>query len=306
MELARLPRFKRLPAIKQLRLTNRDCDILKHVHLHRFLRSDHITSLFPGSPQQVLRRLQLLYHHGYLERPRCQIDYYQSGSRRMAYGIGNKGGWLLKREFSLHYHRLDWQAKNRVSRLFLEHALLVSDVMVAVEMACRNQSSLRLLSPEEIVPPPDTARKREPLRWTVDIGNRLQCGVIPDRVFGFEFTDKSGRRNQSWFFLEADRGTMPIVRSSLDKSSSFRKLSAYEATWSQNLHRTKLGLNRFRVLTVTSNPERIGTMQQAARSLKRGHGLFLFLDAKTLKEEKDFFALRWQTCRDGETVGLLD
>jgi hypothetical protein len=29
----------------------------------------------------VLRRLQLLFHHGYLDRPRAQIDYYRAGSR---------------------------------------------------------------------------------------------------------------------------------------------------------------------------------------------------------------------------------
>jgi hypothetical protein len=45
----------------------------------------------------VLRRLQRLFQHGYLERPRCQIDYYQSGSRRIACGLGNKGAAWLKR-----------------------------------------------------------------------------------------------------------------------------------------------------------------------------------------------------------------
>ena len=34
-------------------------------------------------------------------------------------------------------HQLDWKQKNHVGRLFLEHALLVSDIMVAVELACR-------------------------------------------------------------------------------------------------------------------------------------------------------------------------
>lgn len=146
MEPARLPRFKLSSSIPPLQLTTRDRRILEHVHAHRFLRSDHLTSLLPGSRQQTLRRLQLLYHHGYLERPRCQIDYYQSGSRRIAYGIGNKGAALLKRELALPFHRLDWGQKNHVSRLFLEHALLVSDVMVALEVACRKQAGIRLLT----------------------------------------------------------------------------------------------------------------------------------------------------------------
>src|SRR5438876_6407986 len=115
MEFRRLPRFKRAATVTPMKLTERDRDILRLVHRHRFLRSSHITSLIGGSSQQLLRRLQLLYHHGYLERPRCQIDYYQEGgSRRMVYGIGDKSAALLKHE------QLHWSEKNRsVGRIFL-------------------------------------------------------------------------------------------------------------------------------------------------------------------------------------------
>jgi hypothetical protein len=282
-----------------MRLTERDHGMLKCFDLHRFLRSDHITSLLPGSRQQTLRRLQRLYHHGYLDRPRCQIDYYhRGGSRSIAYGLGNKGAGWLKRELSLPFHQLDWPKKNRVARLFLEHALLISDVMVAVELACRKHNNAQLLMPDDI--------QRDPFRWTVKINSRQTCGVIPDRVFGLKFTDKAGRKQQVWFFLEADCGTMPIRRSNPEQSSFYRKLLAYEATWTQNIHGTKLGIHRFRVLTVTSGAERLNALREACRTLKRGHGLFLFTDATILHEQSDFFALRWQTCREGETAGLLD
>ncbi len=62
MESVRLPRFKRPSAGAPMQLTERDQQILNHVHRHLFLRSDHLTSLLPGSRQQTLRRLQLLYH----------------------------------------------------------------------------------------------------------------------------------------------------------------------------------------------------------------------------------------------------
>ncbi|TAK95379.1 MAG: DeoR family transcriptional regulator, partial [Verrucomicrobia bacterium] len=75
MQSIRLPRFKRSPDIASMRLTERDREILRHIYRHRFLRTDHLTKLLSGSPQQIRRRLQKLYHHGYLERPRCQIDY---------------------------------------------------------------------------------------------------------------------------------------------------------------------------------------------------------------------------------------
>jgi DNA-binding Lrp family transcriptional regulator len=276
-------------------LTSRDGEILKSLLRHRFLRSDHIAALSAGSRQQVLRRLQRLYHHGYLERPRCQIDYYQSGSRRIAYGLGNKGAAWLKRELSLQFHQLDWKQKSQVARLFLEHALLVSDIMVAVELACRKRNDIRLLLANDL----QIAKMRDPFQWKVDIGQRQKCGVIPDRVFGFEVNGK-----QCWYFLEADRGTMPITRGNLDQTSFQRKLLAYEATWSQNLHRTRFGWQRFRVLTVTTGSERVQGIKQACQGLAHGHGLFLFLDAAALARHNDILTIPWQTCRPEKTEVL--
>jgi DNA-binding Lrp family transcriptional regulator len=276
-------------------LTSRDGEILKCLQRHRFLRSDHIVALSDGSRQQVLRRLQRLFHHGFLERPWCQIDYYQSGSRRIAYGLGNKGAAWLKRELSLQFHQLDWQQKSHVGRLFLEHALLVSDIMVAVELACRNRKDIRLLSADELQIP----NMREPFQWKVDIGQRQKCGVIPDRVFGLEFNGE-----QCWYFLEADRGTMPMTRGNLDQTSFQRKLLAYEATWSQNLHRTRFGWQRFRVLTVTTNKQRVQGIIEVCQGLAHGHGLFLFLDAASLAKHGDILTIPWQTCRLEKTATL--
>ncbi|MDR3457119.1 MAG: replication-relaxation family protein [Verrucomicrobiae bacterium] len=295
--MPRLPRFKRSPDIPAFQLTDRDREILQHVHRHRFLRSDHLVALTTGSPQQVLRRLQRLYHHGYLERPRSQIDYYhKSGSRRIAYGLGNKGAAWLKRKLSLPFHQLDWKRKNHVGRVFLEHALLVSDIMVAVELACRNRNDVRLLTTDDL----HLSKRREPFQWNVNIGQRHRCGVIPDKIFGFEI---QGER--CWYFLEADRATMPITRSDLIQTSFYRKLLAYEATWTQNIPRRVFAIHRFRVLTVTTNSERVQGMIAACQKLKQGRGLFLFTNTKTLQEQPDFFALHWQTHRQNEPVDLL-
>jgi DNA-binding Lrp family transcriptional regulator len=291
----RLPRFKRSADIPPPRLTGRDGEILKHLHRHRFLRSDHIVALTAGSRQRVLRRLQRLFHHGYVERPRCQIDYYQSGSRRIAYGLGNKGAAWLKRELPQQPHKLDWKQKSHVGRLFLEHALMVSDIMVAIELACRNRKVIRLLAVDDSPIP----NKREPLQWNVDIGRRQKCGVIPDRVFGLEI---AGQR--CWYLLEADRGTMPITRGNLDQTSFQRKLLAYATTWSQNIHRTRFGWQRFRVLTVTTNSQRVQGMIEACQGLQHGHGLFLFMDAASLTRHRDILTIPWQTCRPEKSETL--
>jgi hypothetical protein len=135
------------PLSAAIRLTNRDREIIRLVERFRFVRSSHICSLIPGSQQQLLRRLKLLYHHGFLERPRAQIDYYhRGGCRHIVYGLGNKSATLLKQEHGNTFHEHDWGDKNRsVGRIFLEHTLLVGDVMLAIELACR-RTGIRLLT----------------------------------------------------------------------------------------------------------------------------------------------------------------
>src|SRR3989344_7019410 len=97
---SRLPRFKRASTIPVIVLTARDREMIDLVHRHRLLRSSHILALIGNSSQHLLRRLQLLYHHGFLERPRAQLDYYhRGGSREIVYVLGSSGAALLKREF---------------------------------------------------------------------------------------------------------------------------------------------------------------------------------------------------------------
>jgi DNA-binding Lrp family transcriptional regulator len=286
-----------------MELTERDREIIRLVHRHRFLRSSHIVSLLGKNSQQLLRRLRLLYHHGYLERPRCQLDYYhQGGSRPIVYGLGNKGGSLLRQELGAAFRPLAWGEKNRaVGRIFLEHALLVSDVMVALELACREAGQVRLLTPDEIAPIRCGKAHRRPFQWKVKLPGGLKLGVVPDRVFALEFPGEDGGTERAYFFLEADRGTMPVKRRSLTQSSFYRKLLAYEATWSQSLHRRRFGFHRFRVLTVTSSTDRVKSLVEACGELRSGHGLFLFADQSVLKHPYFLFTPLWRSGRDEPT-----
>ena len=246
--------------------------------------------------------MALLYHHGYLERPRSQLDYYQQGgSREIVYGLGNKGATLLKEELGVTFRSVFWGEKNRaVGRIFLEHALLVSDVMVTIELACRERG-IRLVTENEFALPD----KHRPFQWRVNLSSRLKLGVLPDRVFALEFHDADNRTPQrSYFFLEADRGTMPVKRRNLSQTSFLRKLLAYSATWAQGIHRTLFGFHRFRVLTVTTSGTRLKSLVEACSELERGHGLFLFTDRESLSG--DIFSSTWQTGKPGENGKLLD
>jgi len=223
----------------------------------------------------------------------------------MAYGIGNKGAGVLKRELALPFHRLEWGEKNRVGRLFLDHALMVSEIMVALETACRKRRGTRLLMSDMLELPPAAANRRQPFQWTVEIAKGIKCGVIPDRVFGLEYPTKSGKQNRTWFFLEADRATMPVARSRLDQTSFYRKLLAYQATWRRQVHHSQFGFSRFRVLTVTTNTERVRHLVETCSRLDSGRGLFLFADESALSAHGDILTMPWQTGHTGTTETLV-
>lgn len=304
MESSRLPRFKRVSAVSPIQLTERDREILRQVHQHRFLRSSHLGDLLGSSSQQLLRRLQLLYHHGYLERPRAQLNYYlHGGSRSIVYGLGSKGASAIGQPRVEDLSERPWGEQNRAAgRIFLAHSLLVSDVMVAIEIACRGNGNIRFIPEHELAP----VGKRDAFRWSVRIPGISRLSVVPDRVFALEYVDRHGQNQRQVFFLEADRGTMPVVRKRLTQTSFYRKLLAYEATWSQSIHRRLFGFHRFRVLTVTTNAKRIESMVIACAKLKRGHGLFLFGDQSILQKPKDILSVVWQSGKTGGTGGLLD
>ncbi len=167
--------------------------MIEHVFHHRFLRSTHLISLADGSRQHVLRRLQRLYHHGYLDRPRAQIDYYRCGSQAMVYGVGPKGMKLLEEHLGIPHRKVDWKARQRsVQRYFLEHTLAVTDVMVKLELACRQDGKVQLVFPTKLDEAPE--------KWHVTFrhaGGPFTLGVVPDRVFGLQAPGQP----TSWFFL---------------------------------------------------------------------------------------------------------
>jgi DNA-binding Lrp family transcriptional regulator len=302
MQFPRHPRFERTANIAPLQLTERDREIIRLVHRHRFLRSSNILSSVGGSRQHVVRRLQLLFHHGYLERPRCQLDYYhQGGSREIVYGLADKGAALLIAEGVLVFPSRPSEKNRAVGRVQLEHSLMVAEVMLAIETVCRKNGT-RFVPGDHIA----FSAKKPALRWNVDIGGGRKLGIFPDRVFALIHTDAEGNTNQSLFCLEADRGTMPVVRKDLSSTSMYRKLLAYEATWSQGVHRTRFGFNRFRVLTVTTGAERVRSLVGACSLLKSGHGLFLFADRTILDRPEDILSARWHTGRPGETGTILE
>jgi Replication-relaxation len=265
--------------------------------------------LLDGSPQAILRRLNLLYHHGFLDRLK------EHSPSPMVYALGNKGAKVLERLFGISQGKIDWTVKNNeidpVS-LFRNHTLLVADFMVRLEAACKKRGDVKIIRPEEIVEhsPEETKERQNPLGWSVTVyreGEKINLGVVPDKIFGLHVLSRPEGRNKAYFFLEADRGTMPVMRKGLKQTSFFRKFLAYHETWQQELHTKLFNIKNFRVLTVTSTPERIKNMIAANREINNGEGsnLFLFTSQEAMETCENTFALQWRNGRDGKLVGMI-
>ena len=292
----RRARFERCPSIPHIEVTERDINILAHLDRHRLLRSSDISELVAGSQQQVLRRLQLLFHHGYVDRPRSQIEYFhRGGSRPLVYALTPRGNVLL-RECRPMRTRPRFPKRN-LSPLFLQHAVQKSEIMVALELACRRNADIAFIPSNSLVT--HSRGKRSPFEWRVKVDSETELGVIPDDVFALDYSGADAGKRRALFFVESDRSTMPIERRDLSKTSFLRKLIAYEATWLKKIHQTQFACDRFRVLTITTSVERVKHLVEACSRLKHGKGLFLFVDLATLTHARfPFSALaicsRWR------------
>ena len=310
--IARRSRFKRV-APEPLRLTDADLAIIRHIARHRFLRSTHLLQLMPErSAKKLIERLGALYHNGYTDRPRAQLDYYATaGSAPMVHALGNRGAQALADHDSVDRGQVDWTWKNRsVGRLFIEHTLLTADALVAAECAVASRDDVRLMGDDKILAgaPEATRRAANPFKLATRAqheGQFVDLAVIPDAVFGLDFTVE---RKRKYFFLEADRATMPVVRKDLEQTSFMRKLVTYLAGGGQaNAFGAHFGIGNFRVLTVTTSRERMATMIDALKQLTRGAGShqFLFIDRATLHDCRDLLSLEWVSGK-GERVTLRD
>lgn len=308
----RRARFRR-DTPQPMRLTDDDIAIIRYVARYRFLRSTHIVQLLPGrSDKKLIERLGALYHNQYLDRPRAQLDYYATaGSAPMVYALGNRGAQVLTESGEVKHASIDWTWKNRsAGRAFIEHTLLTADCEIAFVCAARKRDDVVWISDTEILAraPEATRVAVNPFRLSIrsKIGSDWRdLALVPDAVFGLDFT---AARKRKYFFLEADRATMPVMRSSLEQTSVYRKLLTYlDGGGVGNAFGQHFGVGNFRVLFVTTSAERTTSMMDALRKASGGDGSrqFLFADRDQLRASDDVLTMPWLSGK-GEQVRLIE
>jgi hypothetical protein len=276
--------FVRPEAPRSMRVTARDLSLLGNIGRFRLASTSQLAALDGGSAQNVSRALLALWENGYVERPEAQVAsrILYEGSRPTIYGLTRKGAALLRKHgLDVRRRLLDGIDKERSAGWrFVEHTVAITEFMVGLELAARGRDELRILERGEILEDaPKTNRDRlVRVEATIRLGGALRKNaVVPDALFGLRLNDAKDH----FFMLEVDRGEMPVERYRSAQRTYFGKkmLTYYEAN-RQRRHVHDLGLENFRVLTVTTSKERIERMLAALDTITEGRGsnLFLFAD----------------------------
>jgi hypothetical protein len=280
----RRPRFRRASEPPAFRLTDGDLEIVRQVARHRFIGSGEIAALVNRSIDRTNDRLERLFHAGYVDRPRAQLDRFPTaGSGRFIYALADRGARLLGASAEFSAARVEWSRKNReAGRPFIEHQVKIVEFRVALERAVRARGDVEIIDAGEIIAgaPDEVRRARNPFALKAKLSDRgaaqQEISVVPDLVFGLRLRDGTRR----CFMVEIDRGTMPITRSRFDQTSFEKKMRAYLAAHAARQHERQFGWKNFRILTLTTNQERMLSMNDALRRVPAAHGprasLFLF------------------------------
>ena len=133
----KLKKFERTKAPSKFRISKTDLKILQDLADYRLLDSEQILALCPELSKRTLqRRLQLLFHAGFIDRPFHQSSYFKP-STYIIYALGRKGARLV---FSDKRMSMNWTEKNRrIKPVFIWHTLMISDFRIALNLALRKK-----------------------------------------------------------------------------------------------------------------------------------------------------------------------
>ena len=297
MKTKRAPKFKRKPQqIGGLKLQKRDIEIISLAHDYRFLNSDQIKVLVDGSEQGILRRLQKLFHHGFLDRPPSQILYPLAGTQKMVYALGDKGADLLAEKSGVDRGKIKWNEKNKeIKDRHIQHTLMISNFRVCLELALRDLPDTNFLFWEK-----ENPKELKDYVYIKDLqGRGIKASIVPDGFFGIQ--DPKGKM---YWFMEADQSTMTNAR-------FFKKMRAYWNWWRQGRHSKRFGIKAFRVLTITKSEQRkenLRRITQQADDKQRGSPMFWFATEKkySIQRPESILEAIWQTPKDDSYHSLLE
>jgi len=238
-----------------MQLTERDKQILLSVHTYGFLTSHQIEALIFHTGRnlrslrsQCHRRLQLLYHHGYLTRIRVRVVLGE-GRKPFVYALDTLGAIEVAKGLSTSRCELNWRSKQTEIRDWqrLEHDIRNNDTWVVIERLVQAEKLERpyWLTQRQLKAP--TYKTKLPFI----IRNNQRKYKAPDSYFALKFP---GYHELAHCFYEEDRAT--------ESEKMWReKVDAYIQYRQQNHAATHFGSRNFRVLTKTVNEDRLAQLK---------------------------------------------
>lgn len=234
---------------KSLALTARDLEIFRTLGRYRFLRSTYLHAFVGGASETRFKeRLGDLFHEGFLDRPAEQWRFADCRFLPVVHEMGKGGRDALLGTDGALPDAITWLGEG--SHKQFEHSHMICAVLASIELAARKRPDLRFIGWPEILAKAPESTRQSTRPYVLSAGD--VATVVPDAIFGIEYRH-DGRKAYRFFALEADRGTMPIVRTDRKQTSLIAKLAAYREAISQGSCKKQWGIPNLLVLIVTSS-----------------------------------------------------
>ena len=266
-----------------LRIQPRDLALLNNLASYRFLNTEQILALHAGGMRNTQKRLRYLYHLGYLDRPPEQATAGLS-TYHIVYGLGKKAAELIG---GAEERAVKTRLGGKAATPNIAHALMISQFRAVLTLALKKSGG-------------------EMARWSQGYGLRdllkvkgQAPEVVPDAFFELKFGD-----DYYYFFLEADRSTMPAHR-------VLEKLKIYWEWYRNKTYEKFLNIPSFRVLTITETKERRDSLCRTAKEAdykKTGSNMFVFACEKdySLKKPEAVLQPIWLSAKDGMPHKMME
>jgi hypothetical protein len=225
--------------------------------------------------------------------------------------LSRKGKVVLAERRGIPGHTFDPLA----AKGSLEHERGATEVMLRLALGAGTERELEWW--HQMAPGLPKHRDRKGDRFQVKTrfaGKDYTLWLRPDRIISIIDLNKPEEKARRAFFLEKDRGTMPLERADLLQSSILRKLFGYSRFYIDRKHKDCFGFRGFRVLFVTESKQRADNMRALYRKYAAqkkynpdiaAQALFWFCDMATIKAYDNIFDVPWQLA-DGTIVRLSD
>jgi len=210
-------KFERGEEKPRFRLGEDEFKLIQNLADYRFLSSNHLLALNPHLAERTMqRKLQNLYHSGYIDRPASQFSHDKPSSH-IIYAIGKKGAQLV---FADRRAQANWTRKNQeLKDKFLDHALMISNFRVVLFSALKQIKGAKIVHWQE-----------DDLRDSVIIREQ-RIPFAPDGFLIIEDKD-----DLMHFFLEADRGNT-------GNKKFLQKMKGYWHYWKQDKYIKKFNFD---------------------------------------------------------------